>query len=211
MSTPWSRRHQALITTFLPVRFAATLSRRKETPMSWNGAVLAAFVATEAFAAPVPPPKPAAKKKDEPAAKGRTVLLGTWSWDISANKFGAGGDVWWEQVSNKERNLVPRNGAGWAILKGKRFEDVGLDDLKKASFSEKKLSGALLRPGTVLALRTRQGHFAKLQVVRYRELHDFAFPEARHLKPEWIQLARASPNVKEYHLELSWGLYHDKK
>ena len=63
--------------------------------------------------------------------------------EFGRDKLGDGGDVWWEQVSDTERNLVPRGGAGWAIVKGKPFEKVGLEDLKKASYSKDKLPGTV--------------------------------------------------------------------
>jgi hypothetical protein len=157
------------------------------------------------LAAPAPLPKPLAPKKDE----GRTVVLGTWAWAVAGNKLGGleGADLFWQQVSDTERNLVPLGGAGWALLEGKPFEKVALKDLKKASYSTGKLFGSSLRPGTIVALRTRDGHFAKLKVVGYRALHDTSFPEAKHLPPGWVQFVRSRPNVKEYHLEVDWALF----
>jgi len=172
---------------------------------------LAVLPAT-ALPAPAPRPRPAPAKQDDVQASGRTVLLGTWAWTVAGNKVGGltGTDVWWEQVSDTERNLVPQGKAGWAVLRNKPFEKVGPDDLRKASYSTGRLPGSSLRPGTVVALRTSDGRFAKLKVVGYRDLHDTSFPEARHLSPEWVRLARGKPNVKEYHLEVSWVLFKSK-
>jgi hypothetical protein len=140
------------------------------------------------------------------------VLLGTWTWSVAGNKLGSstGSDLFWQQVNDTERNLVPLVGAGWALIKDKAYEKIDREDLKKARYSTGKLSGQALRPGTVLAIRTRDGRFAKMKVVRYRDLHDTSFPEARHLPPEWVQMARSRPNTKEYHLELDWVLFKDK-
>ena len=161
-----------------------------------------------ALAAPAPKPRPAPPEKEQVLAKGRTVIPGTWSWRIEGNTIATGSaDLFWEQVSGSERNLVPRGGAAWAVLKGKRFEKVGLAGLRGASYSDDKLPGSSLRPGTVLALRTRDGKLAKLKVVGYRCLHDTSFPEARHLSPGWVRFARGRPNVQEYHLELDWALF----
>jgi hypothetical protein len=154
-------------------------------------------------------PKPVAVKKEAVHSEGRTVLLGTWTWTVAGNKMGGleGADLFWEQVSSTERNLVPLGGAGWVLLKEKSFEKVALAELERASFSKSKLPGSLLRPGTVVGLRTRDGRFAKLKVVGYRELHDTSFPEAKHLRSEWVRFARSKPNCKEYHLELDWVLF----
>jgi hypothetical protein len=166
-----------------------------------------------AIAAPAPKPRPVPAKQEDVKARGRTVLLGTWAWTVAGNKISGGlakADVWWEQVSDSERNLVPQGRAGWALLRSKPFEKVGPEDLRKASYSTGKLSGSSLRPGTVVALRTRDGQYAKLKVVGYRDLHDTNFPQAKHLRPEWIRFARSQPIVKEYHLEVDWVLFKDK-
>jgi hypothetical protein len=170
--------------------------------------VLLVLLPAAALAAPAPAPRPAPPQKEEVLAKGRTVIPGTWSWTVEGNTVGGDrADLFWEQVSGSERNLVPRGGAAWAVLKGKPFEKVGPADLRKAAYSREKLPGSSLRPGTVLALRTGGGKLAKLKVVGYRALHDTSFPEARHLSPAWVRFARGRPDVQEYHLELDWALF----
>jgi hypothetical protein len=144
---------------------------------------------------------------------GQTVVLGTWMWTIDGNKLGGDpkADFWWQQVNDKERFLVPMGGAQWAILKGKAFAKVTAADLGNAAYSGEKLPGKLLTPGVVVVVRTAGGKVAKLEVLRYRELHDFAFPEAKHLTPAWRAFALTRPNTKEYHLEVRWVLYHGEK
>ncbi len=169
--------------------------------------LLATVFAAPALAAPVPEPRPS--RKEEAHDKGRTVVLGTWSWRVAGNEMGRRekADLFWQQVNDTERNLVPLGGAGWAILEDKTFEKVRLEELKKANYSTDKLPGSSLKPGTVVALRTSEGQFAKLKVVGYRDLHDTNFPEARHLSPAWIRFAQSKPNRPEYHLDLEWVLY----
>jgi hypothetical protein len=172
--------------------------------------VVLACVPASAFANPAPDRD---KTKQDVLAKGQTVILGTWNWKIDGNKLGGndGADFWWEQLTNTERQLVPKGGAGWAIIQCKAFEKVTRDDLAKMDFSTDKLSGKFLAPGTAVAIRTGDGKFAKLQVIRYRELHDFSFPEAKHLTPDWIKFVLGQPNIKEYHLEVNWVLYKQTK
>jgi hypothetical protein len=162
-----------------------------------------------ALAAPAPQPRPAPRQRGEDVlAKGRTVIPGTWSWQVEGNRIEATrADLFWQQVSATERNLVPQGGAGWAIVQGRPFEKITLADLKKAEYSTGKLPGSSLRPGTVVALRTRGGKLARLKVVGYRALHDTSFPEARHLSPAWVRFAQGQPNTQEYHLEVDWVLY----
>jgi hypothetical protein len=148
------------------------------------------------------------KKKDEPV-KGRTVILGTWTWDIEQNAQGGaeGADVWWEQVTDKEQFLVPKNGAGLVVLGKKAFDKVSRKDLAARRYSDKKIGNDSLTPGTVAALRTHRGNFAKLKVVRYRELHDFSFPEANLLDDKVREFLLRRPNTKSYHIEVEWVLY----
>lgn len=145
-------------------------------------------------------------------ARGQTVLLGTWVWDVDTNRFPneelrGDGDVWWEQVTRTERYLVPLNGARLASLRNRAFEQIAADELANTPFASEKISGSVLTPGAVVAVHTTKGNFAKLQVVRYRALHDFSFKEAEHLTPQWREFARRGPNIDRYHLEVRWVLY----
>jgi hypothetical protein len=45
------------------------------------------------------------------------------------------------------------------------------------------------------------------KVVRYRDLHDFSFPEANLLDAGWREFALKHPNTNNYHLEVEWVLY----
>ncbi|HEY7425339.1 MAG TPA: hypothetical protein VH682_13995, partial [Gemmataceae bacterium] len=149
------------------------------------------------------------ENKGDELARGQTVILGTWTWDIETNKQGGKKevDVWWEQVTNKEQFLVPRNGAGLIVLDKKAFDKITREDLRNLKYSNERLANDSLAPGTVVALRTNEGNFAKLKVVKYRELHDFSFSEAKLLRAEWRAFVLKKPNMKNYHLEVEWALY----
>jgi hypothetical protein len=149
------------------------------------------------------------ERKEDELAKGHTVILGTWTWNIEKNKQGGkeDADVFWEQVTDNEQFLVPRGQAGLAVLDKKSFAKISREDLRDLDYSNKKLANTSLAPGTVLALRTNEGNFAKLRVVKYRELHDFSFPEAKLLDAKWREFVLQKPNTKNYHLEVEWVLY----
>jgi len=148
-----------------------------------------------------------------PSETGRTVLLGTWSWDIEGNAFDAGksADVWWQQVSIVERYLNPQNGAQLSILKNVDYKDVHLDTLRRANYGSNKLSGSdrhpLLSYGTIIGIKTAEGNYAKVKVLRYRSTHDFSFKEAKHLTSNWRRIMKNRPVVKNYHLEIQWTLF----
>jgi hypothetical protein len=150
------------------------------------------------------------EKKDDEPKKGQTVILGTWTWDIETNKqlgIEKGADVKWQQATAKEQFLVPLNGAGLVVLDKKAFDKITREDLEALKYSDKKLANDSLAPGTVVALRTRDGNFAKLKVVKYRELHDFSFPEAKLLDEKMREFLLKHPNEKNYHIEVEWVLY----
>ena len=104
------------------------------------------------------------------------VIQGTFMWDIDSNadRAGSDADLWWEHVNRHERYLVPRNGAGLAVVKSKSFEQLGLADLKELEYAKARLSGSdtdtVIKAGTVLALRTTEGRFAKLKVLGFKPL-----------------------------------------
>lgn len=150
-------------------------------------------------------------------ARGQTVILGTYSWDVEKNsqpRDTGDNDVSWEQVEDNEQfgfadehYLVPINQAGLAALGQRAFDTITRRDLAELKYADKKLANDSLAPGDVVALRTNEGNYAKLKVVRYRELHDFSFPEAELLGAQWRGGALAAHNTKRYHLEVAWVLY----
>jgi hypothetical protein len=150
------------------------------------------------------------EKNGAEPAKGQTVILGTWTWDIETNLQGVvkGVDVQWKEDTATEQFLVPLNGAGLIVLdKKKAFDKITRQDLAGLKYSDKKLANDALAPGTVVALRTNEGNFAKLKVVKYRELHDFSFPEAKLLNEKIREFFLKQPNRKMYHIEVEWVLY----
>ena len=168
----------------------------------WFLMALVATVTAEAFGQ-------SDEKKGDGPVKGRTVILGTWAWEIETNKLGntKRADVWWEQVNDKDQFLVPQNGAGLVVLGRKDFDKITQEDLGALKYSDKKVANESLAPDTVVALRTKEGDFAKLKIIRYRELHDFSFPEAMLLDAKRRASFLKQPNRKSYHLEVEWVLY----
>jgi len=185
-------------------------------PSSWTKWSLLALLATATFAisgrSDVKRGDQMAKERKnddkDQIAKGQTVILGTWTWNIAKNEQGgANADIWWEQVTDQQQFLVPKGRAGLALIEKKAFEKISRGDLANLKYSDQKLANNMLTPGAVLAIRTNDGNFAKLKVVGYRELHDFSFPEAKLLREDWKQFVLQKPNTKNYHLEVEWVLY----
>ena len=142
-------------------------------------------------------------------ARGQTVILGTYFWDVEANtqQRSETTDVFWQQVRPGVQNLEPRYPAGLAIVTDVPFEKISRDYLKTLKYSVTPIPNTSLKPGTVLGLRTTEGNFAKLKVVGYRSSHDFSFESAKLIPPERQADMRARPIVESRHLEVSWVLY----
>ena len=131
------------------------------------------------------------------------------------NKLGnlEGSDLWWSHQTETERYLGPMNGAAIKVVT-EPFEKIDLTYLKAAELSKDKISGSdnnnFLIPGTVLAVRTVNGNFAKLKVVRYYKLHDFTFAGSEVLTEAWKTFVLQRPNRDLYHIEVEWVLYKSK-
>jgi hypothetical protein len=101
------------------------------------------------------------------------LIWGTWTWDIDANsdQVSADSDLFWEMATATERYLVPMNGAAIALLYGASFDALTPDVLRAASYSTEAVSASdnnpVLDVGTVLAVRTTAGAYAKLQVIGF--------------------------------------------
>ena len=142
-------------------------------------------------------------------SRGQTVILGTYSWDIETNsqRGPARMDVWWEQVRTGVQFLVPQAGAGFGIVNDVPFDKLGQAELSKLRYIPERLPNTALSRGTIFGLRTSEGNFARVQVVGYRDSHDFSFESAQIIPEDRRALGLKRPNVKNYHLEVSWVLF----
>jgi hypothetical protein len=106
-------------------------------------------------------------------SQGTTTLKGTFSFDFDAGlQVSAGADIFWEQKDNTLRFLVPRNGALLAHMGQPTFDAVSLETLKTQNYSAAPIDGSnnannKLRVGTVIAVKTGTGRYAKLKINSY--------------------------------------------
>lgn len=149
-------------------------------------------------------------------SSGKTVLPGTWQWDIDTDSIGGDRrevDLWWAHRKGK-RSLEVMNGAAMAMLDGVSYEALDDKYIKKCTLSTHPIddpdSSQALNPGTVIAVRTSAGNLAKLRISRFLELHDFSFSGSEVLDDSWRTTALGLPNIKKYHMEIEWTLYSEK-
>jgi hypothetical protein len=106
-------------------------------------------------------------------SSGQGVLRGTWlfNFDEGAESADMNADVWWEQQTATERQLVPRQ-AQLVNLGGVDFDALTAEQLAGRTYSNQPVPGNVNGPndlaaGDVFAVRTRHGNLAKVQVVEY--------------------------------------------
>ena len=107
-------------------------------------------------------------------SKGTTTLKGTWTFDFDSGVQGpaGGADIWWEQIDNVNRLLVPQSGALLAHMGKPNFDAVSLQTLQAQSYTGTPINGSnnsnnKLTAGTVIAIKTNAGRYAKLKINSY--------------------------------------------
>jgi hypothetical protein len=120
-------------------------------------------------------------------SSGEGVLRGTYlfSFDTGAETSSrSASDVWWEQQTNVERQLVPDGIAKIVNLGVGDFDSITLDDLRGRAYGRAPICGNAnasnqLVVGDVFAVQTLGHNYAKVQVLEY----------AYNLKLRWVTYA----------------------
>jgi hypothetical protein len=107
-------------------------------------------------------------------SKGTTVLKGTYTFDFDSGVQGpaSGADIWWQQVNTVTRYLVPKSGAMIANMGIVNFDAVSRQTLMGQAYTATPVNGSnnssnKLTPGTVIAVKTNAGRYAKMLVSTY--------------------------------------------
>lgn len=108
-------------------------------------------------------------------ASGTTVLKGTWTFDLDTGTEGgvsSQADIWWDQMTSVDRQMVPQNGAGILNLGAVDFTTLSASGLQKLPYSTTPIPANndatnKLVNGDVFAVHTSAGNFAKVLVVTY--------------------------------------------
>ncbi len=107
-------------------------------------------------------------------SEGTTILKGTWTFDFDTGKQGppTGADIWWRQATATVRFLTPQSGALLAHMGKQNFDAVSLPTLKTQPYTALPINGSAssanrLTPGTVIAVKTNTGRYAKMLIKTY--------------------------------------------
>jgi hypothetical protein len=103
------------------------------------------------------------------------LLRGTATWDIDRDIDGAvaGADIHYRIVDELVHYLEAQNGAGFARIIGKSFSAVTRSDLLSLTYTSTRLDTEgvddpnVLDVGSVFAVRTDTGQYAKIEVTGY--------------------------------------------
>ncbi|MGG6240986.1 hypothetical protein ACQ4N7_20380 [Nodosilinea sp. AN01ver1] len=105
-------------------------------------------------------------------ASGNSTIRGTWTFNFDTGVEGGDGDVWWQQKTATDREMTPRGRAAIVSMGLVDFDQVSLSQLQGLNYGTVSIPGNvngqnLLLPGQVFAVRTNQGHYAKVKVLTY--------------------------------------------
>ena len=99
------------------------------------------------------------------------VIHGTWSCDLDLGvETGVDNredrDFWWEQETDIERYLTPKNDAVFSIIGLEEFDSIGYTDLVQLNYSSQKIEGSAnannqIPQGTIVATITNEGRYGK--------------------------------------------------
>ena len=98
-------------------------------------------------------------------------VRGTWTFDFDTGVEGASGsDVWWNQLTSTNRQLQPySSGAMLFNMGAANYEAVTKAQLQGLAYSTNPINGSdsgnQMPPGTVIAVKTNTGRFAKMKVI----------------------------------------------
>ncbi len=125
-------------------------------------------------------------------SSGTSVLKGTWVFDcetgtLSGNLNGPG-DIWWEQIDQVKRKMVPAGGANIINLGNINFAMLTPVALQALTYSNSAIIGNndtsnQLVNNDVFAVKTKDGNVSKIRVVQYG--YDMTI--------EWVTYKLASP------------------
>lgn len=108
---------------------------------------------------------------------GSAEIRGTWRFDFETGGLGGPAppaDIWWEQLTSSTRQLTPVGGSALAALGMVDFASVSEADLLELVYTADSIPGpgegapdTLLDVGSVFAVRTGDGNYAKALVTSY--------------------------------------------
>jgi hypothetical protein len=127
---------------------------------------------TTAATAPTPTPTPVPTVlADVIHCKGPATMRGTYVYDLERCLEASPGDVWWQQMTAFSRQLTPQNGAMLANMGQVNYNSITLATLKAQPYSAAPIGmsngRAALPVGTVIAVKTRNGQYAKVRIDSY--------------------------------------------
>jgi len=104
------------------------------------------------------------------------TLKGTWVFDCETGALGGNmsgpGDIWWEQIDNVKRQMVPVGGASIVNLGKVNFASITPAVLQSLTYSKNPIPGNndptnQLVNDDIFAVKTKAGNVSKIRVIQY--------------------------------------------
>ena len=97
-------------------------------------------------------------------------VRGTWTYDFDGGGEGAAGsDIHWNQLTSTTRQFQPYNGGMVFNMGAANYEAITKAQLHGLAYSTTPINGSdsgnQMPPGTVIAIKTNAGRYAKLKVI----------------------------------------------
>jgi hypothetical protein len=124
---------------------------------------------------------------DSIVSSGNTTITGTWHFDCETGSI-VSGDLWWEQIDDVRRLMVPQDGATIVNLGIVNFASITPAILQTLPYGSAPIPGNndatnQLVNGDVFAVKTKLGNLCKIQVVNY----------GYNLEINWVTYQLVSP------------------
>lgn len=134
----------------------------------------------------------------------RTVVPGTFEWDLDTDTIApeTGEDVIWEM--DPDGFLTPVGSARLAVLPKGEWDEITYRRAKQLPLSRVSVAHSELEGGSAILVLTSEQRYFVLRCARFFDLHDFSFPGADGVDPEWREWVRTQPDRSGFHVEFEW-------
>ncbi len=134
-------------------------------------------------------------------SQGQVIIHGTWSCDLDlglqTHSTDPSTDFFWNQQTEVERYLEPRNGAKFHVIGNVDFDSITYSDLTGYAYSTDPINGSndssnQIPVGTVIAAVTNEGRYTKVRIDIYG--YDLTITWLTYNNPYFIYLTLVMRN-----------------
>jgi len=155
--------------------------------------------------------KPEKGESVELGVEYKTVLLGTYSWDVDTNSLGVddgSDDIQLGHDDSTHFRIYATDKSVFAQAKNISYADIDKDYVKNAKLSLATLNQDDLVVGAIVVFKTNSEHYGKFIIEGFSSSHDFDSPEGqKYLRESWKEYSLKKPAIERYNMHLKWMLF----